>query len=83
MSEMLKITKSLCKGCRYNHNIGGNDKTQKSNSRQICSYILDVGHSRIFVDGVKVVPDGYCNTYEPRNGYRFKKPKFRLKGSRR
>ena len=30
----------------------------------MCSYIDFTGHSRVYTDGVRTVPKGYCDKYE-------------------
>lgn len=78
--QPVKITKALCKSCKYSARISGrlNNSVQQSLS---CNYILDEEKSRIFdKNGNMRFPKGYCGTYEPKNGTeRSRKPKYKLK----
>lgn len=60
MGEMRKIERSLCATCKYRFKFGN----YGHNGKNACNYLDIEGKSRIFEDGEKVVPDGYCDKYE-------------------
>ena len=60
MGKMRKIANGLCSKCKYRCRFGNFGH----NGRVACNYIDVAGVSRIFVNGEKVVPDGYCDKYE-------------------
>lgn len=43
--------------CRYYSYMG-------SSFNHMCSYIDFTGHSRVYTDGERTVPKGYCDKYE-------------------
>ena len=54
MARMMKLTPELCDDCIFMPAVRENG----------CSYLTLTGHSRIFTDGVRTVPDGYCDKYQ-------------------
>ena len=54
MAKMRKITPELCDSCMFMPAIKENG----------CSYLTLTGKSRIFTNGVRTVPDGYCDKYK-------------------
>lgn len=60
MGEMRKLERYLCATCKYRFKFGN----YGHNGKNACNYLDIEGKSRIFEDGKKVVPDGYCDKYE-------------------
>ena len=60
MGEMQKIKCSLCATCKYRFKFGN----WGHNGKNACNYLDVAGKSRIFENGEKVVPDGFCDKYE-------------------
>jgi len=66
MCEMIKTSPKLCKGCKYGCFVtGGSNGSLRAESSVGCDYILnnEGHHSRIFVNGERVIPEGYCDKY--------------------
>ena len=53
MAKLRKLTPELCDTCVFMPVVTENG----------CSYMTLTGHSRVFKDGKKVVPSGYCDKY--------------------
>jgi len=61
MGKMKKLNNyALCATCKYRFRFGNFGH----NGRNACNYLDITGESRVFVEGKKVVPDGYCDKYE-------------------
>lgn len=59
MGRLRKLHKNLCANCVYRCRVGNFGH----NGQIACNYIEVEGQSRIFVNGEKVIPDGYCDKY--------------------
>ena len=57
---MIRVTDKKCRECKYHTTIA-------HTTWICCYYIVITGHSRVFVDGRQVVPDGYCKCFEKGN----------------
>ena len=55
MAKLRKLTPKLCDECKY---MCGTKKNG-------CNYMALTGHSRVFKGREKVVPDGYCDKFQP------------------
>lgn len=55
MGELIKISKRLCKKCKYH--CGADQKIS-------CNYLACTGHSRIFKDGSMMYDPTFCDKYE-------------------
>lgn len=54
MAILRKLTPELCDKCKYMQGVKENG----------CNYMTITGHSRIFENGKKTVPSGYCDKFE-------------------
>ena len=60
---MQEITSELCEKCKYGTHIRNTYKD--SLYAWCCGYSLITHRSRVFRDGKKTCPPGYCDSFEP------------------
>lgn len=60
MGKLRRITGDLCDQCVYRCRICNFGH----NGRIACNYLDVAGKSRIFVNGKRTIPEGYCDKYK-------------------